>query len=132
VIRTYRFAATKRAHHAKPSVDRSQLVAKCTHPLELVIDRAAQILVCVLDNGHHKISSLAFTEPEREAVAQSANRGFALEAGEARVQHELYGRDELGSVWTQSEEGGDAELLEEGVALASCARPSGRPFRDSA
>jgi len=98
-------------------VDRSQLVAKSTHPLELVIDRAAQILVRVLDDGHHKISSLAFTKPERKAVAQSANRGFALKAGEARVQHELHGRDELGSVWAQSEESGYAELLEEGVAL---------------
>src|SRR6267154_65571 len=108
-FRTYRFAATKRAHHAKPSVDRSQLVAMCTHPLELVIDRAAQILVRVLDDAHHKISSLAFTEPEREAVAQSANRGFALEAREARAQHELHGRDELGCVWAQGEESGHAE-----------------------
>jgi hypothetical protein len=29
----------------------------------------------------------------------------------------LHGRDELGRVRAQSEEGGDAELLEEGVAL---------------
>jgi hypothetical protein len=117
MIKTYRFAATKHVHHAKPSVDRSQLVAMCTHPLELVIDRAAQILVRVLDDGHHKISSLTFTKPEREAVTQSANCGFALEAGEARAQHELHGRDQLGSVWAQSEESGDAELLEEGVTL---------------
>jgi hypothetical protein len=89
----------------------------CTHPLKLVIDRAAQILMRVLDDGHHKIGSMAFTKPEREAVAQSANRGFPLEAGEARVQHELDGRDELGSVWAQSNESGNAELLEEGVAL---------------
>lgn len=88
-----------------------------THPLKLVIDRAAQILMRVLDDGHHKIGSVAFAEPEREAVAQAADRAFALEAGEARVQHELHGRDELGSVWAQSEERGDAELLEEGVAL---------------
>lgn len=89
----------------------------CTHSLELVIDRAAQILVRVLYDGRHKVSSLAFAEPEREAVAQSADRAVALEAGEARVQHELHGRDELESVWAQSEESGDAELLEEGVAL---------------
>ena len=88
-----------------------------THPLELVIDRAAQILVRVLDDGHHKISSVAFIETKREAVAQSANRGFALEAGEARIQHELHGRDELNSVWAQSEKCGDAELLEEGITL---------------
>lgn len=89
----------------------------CTHPLKLVIDRAAQILMRVLDDGHHIIGSMAFAEPEREAVAQSANRGFALEAGKARVQHELHGRDKLGSVWAQSQESGDAELLEEGIAL---------------
>jgi hypothetical protein len=51
------------------------------------------------------------------SVAQSVNRGFALEAGKARVQHESHGRDELGSVWAQSEESAEAELLEEGVAL---------------
>lgn len=89
----------------------------CTHPLELVIDRAAQILVRVLDDSHHEISSLAFAEPEREALAQSANRRFPLEAGKTRAQHKLHGRDELGSVWAQSEESGDAELLEKGVAL---------------
>lgn len=89
----------------------------CTHPLKLVIDRAAQILMRVLDDGHHIISSVAFTEPEREAVAQSADRGFALEAGEARAQHELHGRDELERVWAESEESGDAELLEESVTL---------------
>ena len=88
-----------------------------THSLELVIDRAAQILVRVLYDARHKVSSLTFAEPEREAVAQSADRAVALEAGEARVQHELHGRDELEGVWAQSEESGDAELLEEGIAL---------------
>jgi hypothetical protein len=87
----------------------------CTHPLELVTDRAMQVLVRVLNNGHHRISSSAFTKPEREVVVKAANHGFAL----VRTQHELHGRRELGCMWTrmQSEEGGNAELLEEGVAL---------------
>lgn len=88
-----------------------------THPLKLVIHRAAQILVRVLDDGHHEIGSLAFADPEREAIPQSANRAVALEAGETRSQHELHGRDELRCVGAQGEEGRDAELLEERVAL---------------
>jgi hypothetical protein len=63
-----------------------------------------------------EISRLVFTEPEHEEIAKSANHGFTLEAGQARAQHELHSRDELRNVWTQSEESGDAELLEEGVA----------------
>jgi hypothetical protein len=89
--------------------------------LELVIERAAHVLVRVFDDGHHEIRGLAFAEPEREAVAQSAHRGFALKAGEARPEHELHGRDELGRVRAQREEGGDAELLEERVALRGSA-----------
>lgn len=89
----------------------------CTHPLELVIHRAAHVLVRVFDDGHHVISGLAFADPGREAFAQSANRGLALEAGELRPEHELHGRDELRRVWAQREEGGDAELLEERVTL---------------
>ena len=88
-----------------------------THPLELIIDCAAQVFVRVFDDSHHKLGSLAFAEPEREAVTQSANRAIALEAGEARAQHKLHGCDELRCVRAQSEEGCDAELLEERVAL---------------
>jgi hypothetical protein len=73
--------------------------------------------VRVFDDGYHEIRSLTFADPEREALAQSANRAIALEAGEARPEHELHGRDELGRMWTQREECGDAELLEERVAL---------------
>jgi len=76
-----------------------------------------QILVCLLDDGHHKISSLVFTEPEHEEVVKLANHGFTLEAGEACTQHELHGCDKLGSVWMQSKESGDAELLDKGIAL---------------
>lgn len=86
-------------------------------PLELVIYRAAHVLVRIFDDGHHEIGSLPFADPKREAVAQSANRAVALEAGEARPEHELHGRDELRRVRAQREEGGDAELLEECVAL---------------
>jgi hypothetical protein len=77
--------------------------------------------VRVFDDGHHEICGLAFAEPECEAVAQSAHRGLALEAREARPEHELHGRDELGRVRAQGEECGDAELLEEGVALRGSA-----------
>jgi hypothetical protein len=34
--------------------------------VELVIDHAAQILVRVFDDGHHKVGSSAFAERERE------------------------------------------------------------------
>ena len=34
--------------------------------MELVIDRAAQFLVRVFDDGHHKVGSSAFAERERE------------------------------------------------------------------
>ena len=58
-----------------------------------------------------------FTEPKHKEVTKSVNRGFTLEAGEACTQHELHGCDELGSMWMQSKESSDAELLDEGIAL---------------
>ena len=53
----------------------------------------------------------------RKALAKSADRALALEAGKAGPEHGLHGRDELWCVWTQREEGGDTELLEERVTL---------------
>ena len=60
---------------------------------------------------------MALADPKREAVAQSANRGLALEARKTRPEHELRGRDELRRMRAQREEGSDTELLEERVAL---------------
>jgi len=73
--------------------------------------------VRVFDDGLHEIRGLALADPKREAVAQSANRGLALEAREARPEHELSRRYELRRMWAQREEAGHAELLEERVAL---------------
>ena len=55
--------------------------------------------------------------PSAKTVTQSANHGLALEARETRPEHELCGRDELRRIRAQQEEGSDAELLEERVAL---------------
>lgn len=66
-----------------------------THPLELIVNRAAHVLVCVFDDGHHEIGGLALAESERETFAQPADRALAFEAGEARPEHELHGCDEL-------------------------------------
>jgi len=60
---------------------------------------------------------MTLADPKRKAVAQSANRGLALEARETRPEHELRGRDELRRMRAQREKGSDAELLEERVAL---------------
>jgi hypothetical protein len=69
----------------------------------------------------------------KRRCTKSESHGFALEAGEVRAQHELHSRDELGSVWTRDEESGDAELLEDGMALqVAPARLLEQPFRDSA
>jgi hypothetical protein len=62
----------------------------------------------IFDDGYHEIRGLSLANPEREAVAQSADRALTLEAGEARPEHELDGRDELRRVWAQCEEGSDA------------------------
>lgn len=60
---------------------------------------------------------MALANPRCEAIAQSADCGLALEAREARSEHELCSRYELWRMWAQREEGGHAELLEERVAL---------------
>jgi len=73
--------------------------------------------VCVLNDGYHEICGLAFAYAKREAVAQPTDRALALEGRKACAEHELHGRDELWRVWAKREEGGDAELLEERVAL---------------
>jgi len=88
-------------------------------PLEFVVDLAPHVLVRVFDDAHHVIRSTALVEAKREALAQATDRALALEAGEASAEHELHGCDELRRVRAKREEGGDAELLEERVALGA-------------
>ncbi len=56
--------AKKCVHHAKPSVNRAQLVAMCTQ-CSPIIDHSVQILRHVFDDGQYKIS-LEFTKPKCE------------------------------------------------------------------
>ena len=71
----------------------------------------------ILDDAHHVLRSVALVDAKGEALAQAPDRPLAFEAGEAGAEHELHGRDELWRVRAEREEGGDAELLEERVAL---------------
>lgn len=71
----------------------------------------------IFDDAHHVIRSMALVETKCEALAQPTDRSLTLEAGESSAEHELHGSDELWRVRAQREEGGDAELLEERVAL---------------
>ena len=88
-----------------------------THALEFIVDLAPHVLVRIFDDAHHVIRGMAFVEANCEALAQPTNRSLTLEAGEASAEHELHGGDELRRVRAKREEGGDAELLEERVAL---------------
>ena len=90
-----------------------------THPLEFVIHLAPHVLVGISDDAHHVVRSMALVEAKREALAQTPDRALAFETGKARSEHELHGRNELRGVRAEREEGGDAELLEERVALGA-------------
>ena len=52
----------------------------CPYQLELVTHHVVKILVCILDDGYHRISSSAFAKLKREVDVKVANHGFALEA----------------------------------------------------
>lgn len=90
---------------------------KETHPLELIIRRATDILMSILDDAHHPFRRLPLIQSESEPIPQPSNRRFALERRKPGLKHEMHGADKLVGIGTDGEEGLRSKLLEELVAL---------------
>src|ERR1700733_9499448 len=84
-----------------------------SYPLEFIVHGASNVLVSILDDGHHKLSSLTFSETWCKAVAQPLDRAFTFETGQTCAEHQASRLHDLVRVRSDRKEGFDSQTSEQ-------------------
>src|SRR4051794_9964015 len=88
-----------------------------TDPLELIINRAANVFVSIFDNPHHPFRSLALVQSQSKSFSKPANSWLSLEAWQAGPEHEVHCADQLLCMRSDRQEGLDGQMQEQYIAL---------------
>jgi len=68
--------------------------------------------MCITNDTHHVIRSLSLIEMQRKPISEPTDCGLPFEGGQSRVEHQLYGIDDLLCVRANGEEGLYCKTLE--------------------